>query len=484
MMSKIGAYCRISYDRNGEALGVERQLKDLTRLAEQRGWTIAKVYTDNDVSAYKKSVTRPAFEEMFADLKSKEIDGIVAWDLDRLWRQPRDLERIIDLYEGEPRPFATIQGDVDLSISNGRAMARVMAAFANKSSDDTARRIKRKIQEQAENGQPHWSNRPYGYNLDGSLDAVEAAVVRRMGELFLNRNSYREIAWKLNEGGLRTRAGQLWTVGNIRKFMVQSRFAAIRVHGGVEYPGNWTPIFTVDEWADIQLTVRERKQTFTGTPSNRKYLLTGLLVCECGTHLRGMTKRDGKTKSLPNGRLRPTYQCPTQSDSLRRLDSCAGTCVGSEPLEHLIKEAIIYRLDSEDLASLLASNSDDDAKLRALLTDTERLTRHRSKLVDDYDDGTLTKADFLRLRTKNDAKLAEVSRNIDGVRRSRLKVTINPGETVREAWDSRGDGWRRELIEALIDHIVIKKSSMKPYYVFDNKRTRFDVERVSIDWRV
>jgi hypothetical protein len=42
---------------------------------------------------------RPGFEQLLTDVASGLIDGICVWDSDGLARQPRDLERLIDLYE-------------------------------------------------------------------------------------------------------------------------------------------------------------------------------------------------------------------------------------------------------------------------------------------------------------------------------------------------------------------------------------------------
>jgi site-specific DNA recombinase len=44
-------YVRISSDPSGLRAGVERQERDCRELAERRGWTVAQVYCDNDVSA-------------------------------------------------------------------------------------------------------------------------------------------------------------------------------------------------------------------------------------------------------------------------------------------------------------------------------------------------------------------------------------------------------------------------------------------------
>ncbi|WP_435835472.1 recombinase family protein [Streptomyces avermitilis] len=98
MARKVGVYTRISRDEEGEALGVARQQQDCERLADLRSWQVVKTYEDNDVSAFKRNVVRDEFELMLTDLRAGLIDGIVAYDLDRLARQPRDLERLIDLF--------------------------------------------------------------------------------------------------------------------------------------------------------------------------------------------------------------------------------------------------------------------------------------------------------------------------------------------------------------------------------------------------
>jgi site-specific DNA recombinase len=49
---RAGLYCRISDDRAGGGLGIERQRKDCVRLAEKLGWRVIDTYTDNDISAY------------------------------------------------------------------------------------------------------------------------------------------------------------------------------------------------------------------------------------------------------------------------------------------------------------------------------------------------------------------------------------------------------------------------------------------------
>src|SRR4051812_45827223 len=110
---KVGCYVRISEDPDDTQAGVDRQWKDTSALAQLRGWEPVR-YRENNTSAYKRNVTRPVFEQMLADLSSGALGGIVVYDLDRLARQPRDLERCIDLYDTiRGLVFAAVTGDIN-----------------------------------------------------------------------------------------------------------------------------------------------------------------------------------------------------------------------------------------------------------------------------------------------------------------------------------------------------------------------------------
>lgn len=484
MKLKIGSYARLSYDRNGEELGVARQHDDNARIADLRGWVIQNTYTDNDLSAYQKKVVRPSFERMLQDLEAGVIDGIVAYDLDRLWRQPRDLERVIDLYDDKPRPFATAQGDYDLSNSDGRTMARIMAAMANKSSADTSRRIKRKILEQAQNGKPRWSKRPYGWNSDGSLHETESVIVRRMIDRFLGGGSYRSIVADLDANDCRTCAGKPWGNSAVKRLMVNPRLAAIRVHDGVEYPGNWEPLVTPEEWEALKSESKARSIRMVGKPTNRRYLLTGLLICSrCRHSLNGMTKRDegGAGGKLA---LRRTYQCASPNHYIRRrLDACAGMCIGAQPLEHVVREAVLFRLESEELEELMIRGEKNTVTMDAF-AEQKRLFRRRDALVDDYADGTLSKDDFRRAVARVDARLNEIDKQLEATRINRFDPQLKVGEALRDAWASRSDEWKRDLLDVLIDEIVIHPCTTRPVYEADGKKFRFSPERVEIKWKV
>ncbi|KUJ65565.1 hypothetical protein ACZ90_46490 [Streptomyces albus subsp. albus] len=152
-----GAYLRISSDRFGLEAGVDRQLEDAEDTRGRLRWgPFTKVYRENDTSAFKKRkvvrsdgsidwmVVRPQFRQLLADLASGVIDGVIFYDLDRLVRQPRDLEDLIDIVEYVQRPVLGATGSrMNLINDSDRHMARMMCVMALKSSEDTARRVAR-----------------------------------------------------------------------------------------------------------------------------------------------------------------------------------------------------------------------------------------------------------------------------------------------------------------------------------------------------
>jgi site-specific DNA recombinase len=106
-------YTRISKD-NGSRLGVDRQ-EDLCReLADSKGWPVAEVYEDNDISAYQ-GARRPDYERMLADLETGARDAVLVVDQDRLTRHPMELESFITTADRLGIPLANVSGEVDLS---------------------------------------------------------------------------------------------------------------------------------------------------------------------------------------------------------------------------------------------------------------------------------------------------------------------------------------------------------------------------------
>jgi DNA invertase Pin-like site-specific DNA recombinase len=195
---RFGLYTRISDDADDDAKGVARQE------ADERAWVTSvggivhePIYEENDTSAYKKKrivqpdgswiyrVIRPVWQRMLADLRAGVIDAVIVADLDRLARDPRDLEDAIEIVEHFRRPIVGLTGGFDLLTDGGKFTARILVAMANKSSADTARRVRRWHLDMQQNGKITGGPRPFGWNDDRrTLHPVESPIiVRAVGRL-------------------------------------------------------------------------------------------------------------------------------------------------------------------------------------------------------------------------------------------------------------------------------------------------------------
>ncbi len=73
---RAGVYTRISWDPAGQGAGVERQRLDWEALGAARGWEIAQLFEDKDVSAYSGKPRR-AYERMLSAVGEGALDAIV-----------------------------------------------------------------------------------------------------------------------------------------------------------------------------------------------------------------------------------------------------------------------------------------------------------------------------------------------------------------------------------------------------------------------
>jgi site-specific DNA recombinase len=187
-------YARISHDPSGERLGVQRQEADCRDEAKRRGWSVAQIYVDDDLSAFNPKTARPEYQSLLSDIQLGLRDGVMIWRLDRLHRQPRELEEFILLCDKHHVALATVTGDVDLSTSQGRLLARTWGAFAAHESEIKSERMTRANLERARQGIMRTPRQLYGYtDRATAIKPGEAKVIREAAGRLLGGDSLRGI---------------------------------------------------------------------------------------------------------------------------------------------------------------------------------------------------------------------------------------------------------------------------------------------------
>lgn len=436
---------RISDDRDGEGLGVARQERDGRQLAERLGWTIAEVVAENDTSAFKRRkvqlpdgttalrVVRPAFRRALELLGSGQCDGFLAYDLDRVCRDPRDLEDLIDVVEQRRIPVTSVSGSLRLSSDADITMARVMVAVANKSSRDTSRRVSRKHRELAEKGKPSGGGRrPFGYERDGmTVRQEEADAIRHIAQMLLDGASINAAMDWLNESGIAPSYAAAWNSRSVGTLLAGPRITGLRVHRGeVVGEATWPAILDRETWNAVQVKLRERAAFATNTRLVR--WLTGLLHCGlCGKELYGWSSMDGTR-----------YWCATPRGGCGKIAIHAALTeaeVERQILAYLGQPAMVSRLKH-----VFAVGSEDAARAE-LAADEQQL----KELAGMWARKEISFAEYGEARQIIAGRIAESRALVVSPMPVVVRDLLDGGNAV-EKWGALEAGKRREVVRALV----------------------------------
>ncbi|WP_230673314.1 recombinase family protein [Rathayibacter sp. Leaf248] len=437
-------YARISSDPTGQALGVQRQLEDCRKLAEERGWRVATEYVDNDISAYSGK-TRPDYERMLSDIGAGLLDAVIVYNLDRLTRRPIELEQFREVCDrAGVRNVATVSADLDLGTEDGLLMARVVAAFAAKESARKSERVKRKIQQNVEAGKPNGGPiRPFGYEPDKiTVRESEAEVIREIVPRFLAGESVRSLALWLNGRGIPTTGNaEEWRTPTLRALLTSGRIAGMRDHHGVAAAkAVWPAIITDEEHRQILAVFASKK--VSGRRSPRRYLLSGLLRCgKCGNRLfsspRATTRR---------------YVCSPGPDH----GGCGKLTVVAAPVEEWIAAAVLLRLDTPAMADVLAGRVQADERRAGIVAELETLQSRMLELGQMFAAGDVSRPEWKAARDSLEARATTAQRRLDQiVGTGTVDSLIGSGSSLRAQWAELNLERQVQIIRSVLDYATI-----------------------------
>jgi site-specific DNA recombinase len=476
---RAAIYVRISQDRVGAGLGVERQREDCQALAERLGWHVVGVYSDNDISAYSGRL-RPAYAQMLEAITAGKVNAILAWHTDRLHRSPIELEHFIDLIRSKHVRVQTVQaGELDLSTAAGQMVARQLGAVARYESQLKSERIRRKALELAKAGKPGGGGtRPFGYEDDRvTVRESEAVIIRDVMKRALAGQAFGSLVRDLNDRGIKTPKGGLWRMTTLQRVLCSARIAGWRSHNvdGVK-PRLGGPFLTEGTWpAIVSRADVERLRELLAVPNKRQqprsYPLSGILQCSRCHH-----PMLGSASGHNNARR---YMCVPKPAG----QGCGRTFVRADDAEAELRDQVRAAVGDGLIERLAraAQESEDDQQLAADIADDEAAL---AQLGRDLDDKLISRAEWLerrqRLQDRIDdarARLAAVEAPTDDLGRF-----TGGSEAFDRAWndDSLTDSAlferRRGLFRAVFHRVLVKPAVIRG-------RNRFDPDRLVPVWR-
>jgi site-specific DNA recombinase len=443
---------------------VARQIEDCERLAERKGWRVVDQYVDDDVSAWSGR-KRPQYVRSLEDLEAGTITGLLVYDLDRLHRQPSELESFIEMCARlRLTNVASVSGDIDLTTSDGQFQARILGAVAKKESDDKSRRIRRKHEEIAANGKVSGGgSRPYGYDADKlTVRPAEAAIVAECAKRLLAGEPVRSIARDLNERGVPSSTGGEWSPQTLRRMLASPRISGQRAHHKeIVATAEWPGLISVEDGAAIRaLLANPERRT---NKAARRYLLGGILVCShCGERLVARPRSGGQRR----------YACAKGPG----FSGCGKTYINADQVEQFVTEAALHRLDSKDLKRSQERRQREAPDAQRWLAEMEAAQAQLDELASAYGQRQFSLQEWMAARKPIEQRMTAARKQLANVSRTNvLDGYIGNSNKLRAEWDSLDLSQQHTIVATVVDSVVVGPARQG--------YNRFDESRLTPVWR-
>lgn len=449
---RAAIYTRLSQDRTGEGAGVERQLDACKTLAELRSLNVVAVFSDNDTSAYSGK-KRPGFEKLLAAIGRGEIDTIIVWHPDRLYRRVRDLLRIT---ESGVSIVSVTGGDLDLSTPTGRMLATILGSVAQQEVEHKGERQIEANEQRRTKGR--WQAAgvvPFGYRKIGepgnyrlepdepAATEIQTAIADILRGIPLGR-----IAADWNQRGITTaRQKRAWSSFTVRQLVLNPIYAGLVAHrgqivraDGSPVEGDWPRLIDPDRHHDLVAYLSNPRRRSAAT-TERKYVGSGLYVCGiCG----------GKLYSASPGQGRLIYACR----AFKHLGRAAG------PLDDYVESVTLGVLGHSDIRKYLSAEASVD--LAALHDRRVFLENKLAAVAQMHARDAITDEQFLDITAERRAQLAEVNKTLGETVADQTdspaidlvnKADADP-DKLREAWNARPPDIKGRIIDELMTVVV------------------------------
>ncbi len=501
---RVGAYCRVSTDREDQTNSFESQQRYFKEYIERNPeWVLSEIFADEGTSG-TSTKKRKAFNRMIACAKAGEVDLIITKEISRFARNTldsifftRELKRIgvgvIFLNDN----INTLEPDAELRLT-------IMSSIAQEESRKTSDRVKWGQKRRMEQGVV-FGRDMLGYDVrDGQLLINEdgAEIVRLIFHKFVNemKGTY-VIARELREAGILTLSG-------IREW---SNTAILRIIRNEKYCGDlvqkktFTPDYLShdkkcnrgeEEFVVIQnhheaIISREMFEKASGILESRsvsqeriakhsnRYAFSGKIKCGvCGISFvsRYKTRKNGSQYKAWRCNEAVKYGRP-HIDSAGNQVGCSNDSIRNEDAEHIMslvvkslnfdKNAILENLVA--VIDSIISRGTNSIEIKKLECEIADLQKQQARLIELYMGGNIKKEEFMTARAKSDGEIAQTQGLLESVKKQNLLVS-NYQDLMNDIEDElhkivEGSQVDEEFYRHILNQITVHNSSHIDVYL-------------------
>ncbi|MEV6165111.1 recombinase family protein [Streptomyces sp. NPDC052052] len=502
------SYARISADRlNGDAIGVGRQHKNNTKVAELHGCAVVMHYEDNNLTAAKREVIRPAFRQMCADIMHGQeeetgmpVRGCIAVEKERVYRLPRDFVAFQDaLVMAGDGVFIENTTFLDLANDNETIASGLVTSGTGESEVRKMRkRAERSAADRAVEGKTYGAPRRFGW-LGASKNPHRVGNKHRnedewphlthMIKLRYAGRSWRSITAEINKRRVPTARGGAWTEQGVKAIVTNPAWWGGRVLNGEVLVDAETGEPVIGEWDHVEesdgCTYEMWKSIMAGVQANR--LHRGMKKSEAGDPPSGLRTRGYLFSGyLRCGRLNDFEEfCYSKLSGNKATgknakygDYCRcgdANCKGVGRRVSLVDK----HLEGLALAYLDEHFADTEVKMIPWRGKDKlaHLRRQCKGIKDSVASGEVEWGDVREILTRLGRNIATLEQEEEGHLRSETKRNLLRGWN-REKWEDMGLSEKREVLGQIFTSIVVM-----PVPAGVSDKAPFDPNLLKVGWR-
>lgn len=490
---RVAAYCRVSTDNEDQANSFESQQRYFKQYIERNpDWELYEIFADEGISG-TSTKKRKEFNRMIACAKNGDFDLIITKEISRFARNTldsiyytRDLKKhgvgVIFMNDN----INTLDGDAELRLA-------IMSSIAQEESRKTSERVKWGQKRQMEQGVV-FGRSMLGYDVkDGKMTINEegAKIVRLIFHKFVNEGKGTHvIARELREEGIEPMRVKEWQNTVILRVIRNEKYCGDLVQKKTYTPDflshekkynrgqeefviikdHHEPIVSRELFEEANRILDERSLSQEGKAKHsNRYPFSGKIKCgHCGASYvaRYKTRKDGSKYKAWRCQEAAKHGSP-HTDKAGNQIGCTGASIRNEDATHIMflvtKELKLRQTKiTKNLTSIIESIIAMDTTgtdVEKLKTQIATIEDKRTKLIDIYMSGDISKDEFSAARSKCDAEIAELQSVIDSIDKQQAMIRQQQ-ELVQEIRDAIneivcGVEYDDEFYKHILDKMVV-----------------------------
>lgn len=431
---RVGIYTRVSTESQYEdGRSLEWQEFELQKYAKKNNLDIIDIYVERGISGDELS-TRPQINRLLNDIKSKHINNLLIFKIDRLGRKTEVCSTIAKIIKKSNCLITTLtNGTLDLRNGFNKFEYNMFSALSELEVDNLSERVINGKKQRARDGLYINSNSVFGYNkyhdkntgeLLLEVNEFESVIIKRIYKLYLDGISMNKISKILNEEKVSCKRGGKWHQSTILQILKNKLYIGKVIYNGnlkeeyIEVEGKHKLIIDEVTFNSVQQLISIKEKFKAKKFPNEYSYFSSIISCPfCGSKFKAK-----QTKAKDKNSIR--YYCGKKECCLKGLSHNELLKLFEKNLEN-----VKLNYDRKTIESLL--ENPDYIKTNNSL---ECLLRKRNEIDEQFISGNLSIDIFRR-------SIANLENKINTINSIKLQLEEN-----KISLDEKAELFVREMI--------------------------------------